>query len=493
MLKHLDHKVITISSVALAIVALLTVNSISILIDAKKDASQQIHDMEQGALNADFDVALVRAAGEAASFTITKNQTYLAEAQRALLLARTALDRLRKTLGDNPPTEGLEGKHLAFITRQRGVLAMVERGLSAAQNLGTITEQTRLDQVLDDIYAYEPKTEILRAEVSEHRELEATTNARDMQDDHQKLIYAFVGNFVVLIALIGIALFFTRRFVVKPINRLALVASAVAQGDFGQQTAVTGKDEIGHLQSAFSQMVNELRDSREQLRSFTADLDTNIEAERGRIAHALHDELGQNLTALGLHLNNVQKQSTDHLRVLEIAQRMKGLITDTGAAMRRIIADLRPLALDNFGLAVAADALAKDFAADTGLKVHVRAEGEFDDLPDTHKTALYRMLQESLTNIAKHARASQVDVELANRDDGVVIRVRDNGVGFSGQSPKRSGSYGLFGMTERAAQRGGKVSIETAPGAGTTITCWLPSSGSLSAAGPGSAEITDAR
>lgn len=481
MLKHLDHKVIAISSVALVIVALLAVNSIIILLDAKKDAGKQIHDSNQGALNGDFDVALVRAAGEAASFAITKREGYRDEAREAIVRAGTALDRLRKTLGDTPPTEGLEGKHLGLIARQRELLAMVEHGLARAEKLGSTADETQRGRALDDISAYESKAETLRTDVSKHREMEATENAEDMQNDAQRLIYAFVGNLVVLVGLIGIALAFTRRFVVKPINRLALAASAISQGDFGQRVVVTGKDEIGHLQQAFNQMVNELRNSREQLRNFAANLDSEIETERARIAHALHDELGQNLTALGIHLSNLHKQSVDRPSVQEITQRMQGIIADTGSAMRRIIADLRPLALDNFGIAVAADAFAHEFANDSGLKVNVRVDGEFADIPSAHQTALYRMLQESLTNIAKHAQAKQVDIELAKRDGGVALTVHDDGRGFSRETPARPGSYGLFGMAERAAQRGGEVTVDTALGAGTKITFWLPLSNTVPA------------
>lgn len=480
MLKHLDHKVIAISSVALVIIALLAVNSIMILQDLKKDAGKQIHDSQQGALNADFDVALVRATGEAASFAITKREGYRDEAREAIARAGTALDRLRKTLGPKPPTEGLEGKHLGLIAHQRELLAMIERGFATAETLGSTADETQRARALDEIYAYENKAETLRTEVSRHREMEATENAAEMRNDAQRLIYAFIGNVFVLVSLIGIALAFTRRFVVKPINRLALAASAGSQGDFGQRVVVTGTDEIGHLQQAFNQMVCKLRDSREQLRNFAANLDGEIETERARIAHALHDELGQNLTALGIHLNNVRKQSVDQPRVAEITQRMRGIIADTGLAMRRIIADLRPLALDNFGIAVAADALADEFAQDSGLIVNVRIDGEFEGLPDAHKTALYRMLQESLTNIAKHAQAKQVDIELAKRDGGVALTVRDDGRGFSRQAPPQPGSYGLFGMAERAAQRGGKVTIDTALGAGTKLTFWLP----LNAAAP---------
>ena len=481
MLKHLDHKVIVISSAALLLIVLLAVNSIVILLRAEHDAGLQIRDSQQGAMNADYDVGLVRAAGEMASFAITRREAYREEAIEALHRAHKALDGLRSTLGAHPPTEGLEGKHLGFINRQRELLLILERSLAEAEKLGAAPDKARLGQVLDAIFAYEGPAETLRTEVSAHRELEATTNAREMQNDAKKLIYAFIGNLLVVVTLTGIALAFTRRFVVKPINRLARAASAVAEGDFGQRVVVTGKDEMGHLQTAFNQMVSELRESREQLRDFAANLDSEIESERARIAHALHDELGQNLTALGIHLRNVQKQSVDLPNVTEITQRMQRIIADTGSAMRRIIADLRPLALDNFGIAVAAEALANEFANDSGLKVNIRVDGEFEGLPDAQKTALYRMLQESLTNIAKHAQAKQVDIELAKCDGGVELTVRDDGRGFSREAPAQPGSYGLFGMAERAAQRGGKVSIDTALGAGTKITFWLPLSDAVPA------------
>jgi PAS domain S-box-containing protein len=220
-----------------------------------------------------------------------------------------------------------------------------------------------------------------------------------------------------------------------------------------------------------------LRASREQLREFAASLDAELESERHRIAHALHDELGQNLAVMRMYLTGLQRQKSDDPRVVEAVSRLEEIIADSGTAMRRIIADLRPLILDSFGIMAAAEALIQDYVTSTSLKVDLDVSGEFDDLSAHYTTVLYRMLQECFTNIVKHAYASQVFVRLQKIDDGVVLSVSDNGLGISQDDQAKAGSYGLFGMQERAAHYGGRLDIDSSPCTGTTVTLWLPLSG----------------
>lgn len=223
-----------------------------------------------------------------------------------------------------------------------------------------------------------------------------------------------------------------------------------------------------------AETVDKVQQAEARLRHFAAAMNTGIESERSRIAHALHDELGQHLTALGMYLGRLQKQHLNNDAVQETIGRSQAIVTDAGSAMRRIVRDLRPLALDNFGLVAAAESLLKDFSSSTGIPAEINAQSELDDLADTHKTALYRVLQESLNNVAKHAQATFVEVRVEENNGGVALTVRDNGRGFSRDVQAKPNSYGLFGMAERAAQYGGSVDIDTAPDAGTKIAFWLP-------------------
>ena len=167
----------------------------------------------------------------------------------------------------------------------------------------------------------------------------------------------------------------------------------------------------------------------------------------------------------------------DHTIVREKLSGMQFLVDGTVAATRRISADLRPLVLDDLGLAAAADWLVQTFTARTGTPCELTVARGFDDVPDPHATTLFRALQESLTNIAKHAQANHVEVTLARDGEGITLLVRDDGKGFEAAHPRKPNSYGLLGLRERAYLLGGEVSIDSAPGRGTIIDMRLPEPG----------------
>jgi two-component system sensor histidine kinase UhpB len=153
---------------------------------------------------------------------------------------------------------------------------------------------------------------------------------------------------------------------------------------------------------------------------------------------------------------------------------MEALLETTVAATRRISADLRPLMLDDLGLQPALEWLVESFTEHTGVRCELAAGDRDLDLPDLHATAVFRTVQESLTNIAKHARASRVDVAIDHRDSELTISVRDDGVGFSAEDSRKPNSYGLLGLRERAALLGGQARVTSAPGRGTHIEVRFP-------------------
>jgi PAS domain S-box-containing protein len=218
-----------------------------------------------------------------------------------------------------------------------------------------------------------------------------------------------------------------------------------------------------------------LRRSREEVRELARAASTAREQEKSRIARELHDELGQALTALKIDVGYLRGELGG---APDAVQRKLGamhdLLDDTVAAARRISSELRPLMLDDLGLTAAAEWLAQNFTRRTGIACElVIGEGDLD-LPDPYATAVFRVLQESLTNVAKHAEATQVEATLTRDAAGVVLTVGDNGRGFGEDDAKRPGSYGLIGLKERALLLDGTVAVESLPGKGTRIELRIP-------------------
>ncbi len=217
----------------------------------------------------------------------------------------------------------------------------------------------------------------------------------------------------------------------------------------------------------------ELRASSEQLRNLAARLLSVREEERARISREVHDELGQSLTAVKMDLawlaGRLPRRKGQMLeRIRSTVQLADSLIQ----VVRRISTELRPGILD-LGLAAAVEWQVQEFQARTGIQCKLRLLAQEVFAPDV-STALFRILQETLTNVARHAEATRVEVVKQKQRDRLVLRIRDNGRGFDPEDPSISKSVGLLGMRERAAILGGRVKIASAPGKGTTVTAWIP-------------------
>lgn len=217
----------------------------------------------------------------------------------------------------------------------------------------------------------------------------------------------------------------------------------------------------------------ELAQSRHDLRRLSASVVQARENARLRIARELHDELGQRLSALKLDLASLDPAGGRAAYDERVAS-MLAMLDDTMTSVRRIIADLRPLMLDDLGLNAAVDWLARESARRMGIDVKVRL-GERDPALDKDASvAVYRMVQEALTNVARHARATEVRIELREAGGELLLRVQDNGSGFAAGALRKPTSFGLFGIRERAYTLGGTMEAGNRPGGGARLCVRLP-------------------
>ncbi|MCJ7619088.1 MAG: sensor histidine kinase, partial [Anaerolineae bacterium] len=204
------------------------------------------------------------------------------------------------------------------------------------------------------------------------------------------------------------------------------------------------------------------------------------EQERKRIAQELHDELGQALTAMSINLSAIDKQLGVELDP-EIAERLAetdSLITRTLEQMREMALDLRPSMLDDLGLLPALRWYVKRYENRTGILVDLEVVGLELRLPEHIETAMYRVVQEALTNVARHARANRVDIRLQRRDSIFQAFIEDDGSGFDpaevADREAQGRGVGLVGIRERIAALGGSLEIKSHPGKGTRLTIELP-------------------
>jgi signal transduction histidine kinase len=196
------------------------------------------------------------------------------------------------------------------------------------------------------------------------------------------------------------------------------------------------------------------------------------ELERRRLARELHDETGQALTSILLGLKALEERTADPAS-RAATEELRELVVSTLQDVRRLAVELRPSALDDFGLVAALERLTASFTEQTGISVDFQTALADERLPEEVETALYRIIQESLTNVVKHARARRVSILLARKGGTVKAVVEDDGQGFDTAGQTGDG-YGLVGMHERLALLGGRLEVESGRGGGTTIAAEVP-------------------
>jgi signal transduction histidine kinase len=285
-------------------------------------------------------------------------------------------------------------------------------------------------------------------------------------------------------------------FIVRRVKALVDATRRVAEGDLAARIGPPyGRGELGQLARAFDEMAIALQDRQSEAQRAKAELQASLlvlqasdeerkrlvahltqaqEQERGRIASDIHDDSIQAMTAVGIRLETLRRRLTEpeQLRVLE---ELEETVVLSIGRLRHLLFELRPPVLDREGLAPALRVYLEELSKETGLGYEIDNRLMVEPTEDTRRI-LYRITQEALTNIRKHARARQVTVVLDEEERGFRVRVRDDGQGFSMNSRQEQapGHLGFTAMRERAELAGGWWRVASAPRAGTTVEFWLP-------------------
>jgi two-component system sensor kinase len=218
-----------------------------------------------------------------------------------------------------------------------------------------------------------------------------------------------------------------------------------------------------------------LQRSHQELRALSASMNEVREAERARIARELHDELAQSLTALKMDVSWLSNRlPPEDGRARTKVERMKGLVDSTVTSVRRLAHDLRPAMLDDLGLVPAIEHLLHEFSERTGIVVELDADANAVEFREPLTTSVYRMVQEALTNVARHAHATEVRVTIRADGDDLVVSACDNGIGIAPAKLQGGKSLGILGIKERARTLGGAAEIYTVREGGTTVEIRVP-------------------
>jgi signal transduction histidine kinase len=240
--------------------------------------------------------------------------------------------------------------------------------------------------------------------------------------------------------------------------------------------------ELTDIKNLLQQDINAIRDSEMQSREvkqhllkLSARLESIREEERTRISREIHDELGQQLTGLKMDIAWLNKRMKERPELGEKLQSMLSLVDDTIHSVRRISTELRPGILDDLGLIPAVEWQCSECEKRNGIECNFRAEVEEDaEFPPPVSTAVFRIVQEALTNVVRHSEATVIDVEMRTDEENLVVAIQDNGRGITGSEITNTTSLGLLGIRERAELLGGECSITGRKDKGTLIMLNIP-------------------
>ena len=283
----------------------------------------------------------------------------------------------------------------------------------------------------------------------------------------QRVQFGLLGLSIVLVLLVNM-LMLRRRF--SPLDRLIERVEAIDPADPAEFEAPSAREttaEVDRLAASFQRMLRRIDEERKRSGRLVVRAQ---EEERRRLARDLHDEVNQSLTGILLRLEALSQSAPPALKA-EIGD-VKKLVNQAMGELVTLARQLRPSALDDHGLVSAIVSHTRRFEAQTGIPAAVHVEGKPGSLESDEEIAIYRFVQEALSNVAQHASATRLDVELSANGHGLEVTVRDDGRGFDADHD--GDGLGLGGMAERARLVGGRLEVSSEPGSGTALTLQVP-------------------
>jgi len=305
-----------------------------------------------------------------------------------------------------------------------------------------------------------------------------------MQPVRQMFLRGAAGGSIIIILVVAIAVLLARA-VERPVAALSRAAEGAAAGAFGK-VDVAGPSEIAQLAESFNVMLTRRLEAERRLLEDERDLKALSdrvllvqEEERTRIARELHDDLGQSLTALKMDVGGLLAMTAPSPASEPLRNRITRTLDETVTSVQRISSELRPSVLDDLGLLPAIEAEAARFEERTGIECELSLTDEMQlHIEPVAVTAIYRIVEEALTNVSRHANASRVELRLRQRPEELLLEIRDDGRGITAEEVRDPFSLGLIGIRERAAFAGGMVHIEGVGGRGTIVSVRIPTKSS---------------
>ncbi len=293
------------------------------------------------------------------------------------------------------------------------------------------------------------------------------------EESHLELVFVFAA----IGALLSVAVnFVVLKAALRPLDVLTRTVEEVRKGNLQARadSHPFSDPQIENLRETLNAMLDRLDEHGERLRALSSQIITAQEEERLRIARELHDETAQALASLLVRQRLAERADPGTLQATMAD--LRALTAEALEGVRRMALELRPTMLDDLGLVAALDACARQFSQRVGMPVEFRTAGRPDRLPQEVELVVYRVVQEALSNVARHGGASRAEVALVAESGELIVTVRDDGRGFDPATAldSRQRSLGLFGMRERAALVGGRLSIESSPGSGTRVRLEIP-------------------
>lgn len=384
---------------------------------------------------------------------------------------------IRDTLKNNPDV-----RYAFVLDEGGGVLAhsfgdgfpdglLAANAAFADDHHRTVTVSTDEGVVLDTaVPVFDGRAGMVRVGMSQRRALD-TVDALTRQLLLTTLLVSAVG-----VAVAGMLTWVLAR----PIQHLAHVARQIGRGDFSPRVQRWADDEIGELADAFNAMAAGLQDAEKERKAsermraqYVKGVIAAQEEERKRIARELHDDTSQSLTSLMIGLRTLGTSGDVETR--QRAEELRDVAARTLDEVHNMALQLRPSVLDDLGLAAAIERYVADCRRYSPLQVDLAMHGLEARLPSGVETAIYRIVQESLTNVVRHARAHTASVIIERRDGAVRAVIEDDGCGFDpSMAGRREQRLGIFGMRERAELLNGRVMIDSSPGQGSSVVVEIP-------------------